>query len=441
MLALPTADLIPVRALNQATYCPRLYFLQYVDAVVPVNEHIEGGLFDHRRVNDPDLANRTRKDGDTRSTRSVTLSSERLGITAVLDVIEEKGGVTYPVETKHGSAPRDGEGHPSVWDNDAVQLCAQGLLLEEDLGCPVLHGILFYAGTRERVEVPFDEALRNKTLAAIEQVRALSAREAPPEPLPAELRHRCHGCSLATICLPEETLYQISRPAGVTASAPAGIARVIPQSDEGAVLYLLEPGSHVGKRSEHLIVRKDGQELNRVPLHAVRQVVVLSNVQVSTQVLETLASNGIPIAFVNSYGRFIATLSPAPAKNVSLREAQFRRFADPAEALLLTRAVVRVKLTNQRALLMRCLRSRPDDATEEGSRGSDEPAARDLAELLTRVERATAIDSLLGLEGQGAALYFGEFNRFLKAQPPGRGFDFTADFRSPLTCLSDTQLE
>ena len=156
MLALPTADLIPVRALNQATYCPRLYFLQYVDAVVPVNEHIEGGLFDHRRVNDPDLANRTRKDGDTRSTRSVTLSSERLGITAVLDVIEEKGGIAYPVETKHGSAPRDGEGHPSVWDNDAVQLCAQGLLLEEDLGCPVPHGVLFYDGTRERVEVPFD---------------------------------------------------------------------------------------------------------------------------------------------------------------------------------------------------------------------------------------------------------------------------------------------
>lgn len=431
MLALSTANLIPVRALNQVTYCPRLYFLQYVDAVVPVNEHVEGGLFDHRRVNDPDLANRTRKDSDTSSTRGVTLSSERLGITAVLDVIEEKGGVTYPVETKHGSAPRDAEGRPSVWDNDAVQLCAQGLLLEEDLGCPVPHGVLFYAGTRERVTVAFDQALRSKTLDAIEQIRVLAARDSPPEPLPAELRHRCHGCSLATICLPEETLYQINRPAGETASAPAGITRVIPQSDEGAILYLQEPGSHVGKRSEHLIVRKDGQELNRVPLHAVRQVVVLSNVQVSTQALETLASNGISIAFVNSYGRFIATLSSAPTKNVSLREAQFCRFADPAEALVLARAVVRAKLTNQRALLMRCLRSRPDDASEEGSRGSDEPAARDLAELLTRLERATAIDSLLGLEGQGAALYFGEFNRFLKAQPPGRGFDFKSRNRRP----------
>jgi CRISPR-associated protein Cas1 len=152
---------------------------------MPANEHVEGGLFDHRRVNDPDLANRTRKDGDIHSTRSVTLSSERLGITAVLDVIEEKGGLAYPVETKHGPAPRDEEGHPSVWDNDAVQLCAQGLLLAEELGRPVPHGVLFYAGSRERIQVIFDEALQAKTLAAIEQVRALSARDVPPEPLPA----------------------------------------------------------------------------------------------------------------------------------------------------------------------------------------------------------------------------------------------------------------
>jgi CRISPR-associated protein Cas1 len=312
-----------------------------------------------------------------------------------------------------------------------VQLCAQGLLLEEELGRPVARGVMFYAGSRERVEVPFDEALRAKTLAAVAQVRELSAREAPPEPLPPELRHRCHGCSLAPVCLPEETLYQIGRPA-VGEEAPAGITRVIPQSDDGAVLYLQEPGSYVGKRSEHLVIRKDGAELGRVPLHAVRQVVVFGNVQVSTQALETLAANEIPVAYLTGYGRFVAALVPAPAKNVSLREAQFRRFADPAQALSLAREVVRAKLANQRTLLMRCLRSRSaGEEGEEPGRGSDEPAARGLAELLVRLERAAEMDTLLGLEGQGAALYFGEFGRFLKAQPPGEGFDFTSRNRRP----------
>jgi hypothetical protein len=83
--------LIPVRALNQVTYCPRLYYLEYVEGLMPTNEHVEGGLFEHRKVNAPELANRTRKEGEALHTRSVSFSSEQLGITGTLDVVEEKG--------------------------------------------------------------------------------------------------------------------------------------------------------------------------------------------------------------------------------------------------------------------------------------------------------------------------------------------------------------
>jgi len=416
-------DLIPVRALNQVTYCPRLYYLQYVDCVMPTNEHVEAGLHDHRRVDDPGLANRSRKEGDADRPRGVHLSSERLSPTGVLDQIEERNGERYPVETKHGSAPHDEDGHPTTWENDAVQLCAQGLLLEEAEGKPVARGFQFYVGTRERVEVPFTPELRERTRQAINRCRELSASDTPPAPLPSELRHRCFGCSLAPVCLPEETLYQLGMPESPGEPHPA-ITRVIPQSDDGAVLYVQEPGSHVGKRSEHLIVRKDGIEITRVPMHAVRQVVIVGNVQVSTQALETLLINEIPIAYVTGHGRFIGLFLPPPAKNVSLREAQFRRFDVESERLILAKAAVRAKLTNQRALLMRSLRG-------DGDRGSDEPAARGIAELLRRLDDAGSLETVLGLEGQGAALYFGEFGRFLKSPPAGRSFDFTVRNRRP----------
>ena len=343
-------DPIPVRALNQVTYCNRLYYLQYVDAVMPTNEHVEGGLFDHRRVDDPNLKNKTRNDRGTATSRGIALSSETLGITGVLDVIEEKNGEQYPVETKHGSAPHDDDGKPTVWDNDAVQLCAQALLMEEAFGKPVPRGYQFSVGTRERVAVEFTAPLRQKTRDAITRCRELAVLDAPPEPLPAELRHRCFGCSLAPVCMPEETLYQIGRPAVAedAATPTPELKRVIPQSDDGAVLYLQEPGSSVGKRSEHLVIKKDGKELSRVPLHAVRQVVVCGNVQVSTQALETMAENEIGISYVTGHGRFIGSFVPAPAKNVSLREAQFRKFSDPATCLQLSKAVVRAKLSNQR---------------------------------------------------------------------------------------------
>src|SRR3954463_560696 len=140
MSATTATDPIPLRALNQVSYCPRLYYLQYVDAVMPHNEHVEGGLHDHRRVDDQELANRTRKEGDADKSRGVHLSSEALGLCGVLDVIEEKNGESFPVETKHGSAPRDDDGRPTVWENDAIQLCGQALLMEEAFGAPVERG-------------------------------------------------------------------------------------------------------------------------------------------------------------------------------------------------------------------------------------------------------------------------------------------------------------
>jgi CRISPR-associated protein Cas1 len=420
-----TPDPIPVRALNQVTYCPRLYFLQYVDAVMPVNEHVEAGLFDHRRVDSPELAGKSRTERGGAASRSVALSSTTLGISGVLDVIEEKNGEQYPVETKHGSTPHDESGRATVWENDAVQLCAQAMLMEEAFGKPVPRGFQFHAGSRERVEVAFTPELREKTRAAITRCRELDLLDAPPEPLPAELRHRCFGCSLAPVCLPEETLFEIAHPShAADESAFPELKRVIPSSDDGAVLYLQEPGSSVGKRSEHLVVRKDGKEISRIPMYAIRQVVVFGNVQVSTQALETLAENGIFVSYLSGHGRFIGTFAGAMTKNVSLREAQFRAFADPERCLALSRAVVRAKLFNQRAYLMRGLRG--DDA-----RGSDEPAAKEMWNLLRGLDTVSSLDSLLGIEGQGAALYFGEFGRFLKGPPGGKGFDFASRNRRP----------
>jgi CRISP-associated protein Cas1 len=430
-----TEDLIPVRALNQVTYCQRLYYLEYVESIMPINEHVEDGIFQHRRVDDPDLQNRPRKDGKAVETRSLQVSSERLGITGKLDVVEEKGGNTYPVEYKRGNGPGSENGRPEFWDNDAVQLCAQAMLLEEERGVSIPSGVLYYMGSKSRIEVSMDDDLRGKTLQAIRTIRELSLRDTPPVPLPAELRHRCFGCSLATVCQPEETLYCLERPQLPPADEPAvGITRVLPQGSEGAVLYLQEQGAHVGKRSEHLIVRKHGHELQRIPIAAVRQVVVFGNVQVSTQALGSLATLGVPVVYLTAYGNFVAAVMPTVTKNVLLRTCQFKIFADPQRAFTLAKAVVKAKISNQRTLLMRSLRSRsPDESTNgiDSIRGSDEPAARDMAELLSRLDGIADPAVLLGTEGQAAALYFSQFNRMLKAAALGRGFDFRTRNRRP----------
>ena len=78
----------------------------------------------------------------------------------------------------------------------------------------------------------------------------------------------------------------------------------------------------------------EGRELQRVPIAGVRQVVVFGNVQLSTQALETLATCEVPVVYLTRWGRFVASLEPAPTKNVMLRRDQYRVFADPAPCKL-----------------------------------------------------------------------------------------------------------
>jgi CRISPR-associated exonuclease Cas4 len=61
------------------------------------------------------------------------------------DVVELHGDQPVPVEYKSGG--------PEHARHAALQLCAQGLCLEEMLGVAVPVGFLFFAQTKEKVEV------------------------------------------------------------------------------------------------------------------------------------------------------------------------------------------------------------------------------------------------------------------------------------------------
>ena len=290
-----------------------------------------------------DLANKTRKEGDANRSRGVHLSSETLGISGVLDVIEEKDGASYPVETKHGSAPRDDDGRPTTWDNDAVQLCGQALLMEEAFG-----GRWTAASSSTPARESASKCGSPRSCGPRRARPSTSAGGCRPRtPRRTRCRPSCGTAASAarwprSACRRRRSTRSACPPAAEeTAPPPAGITRVIPQSDDGAVLYVQEPGCHVGKRSEHLVVRKDGQEVTRVPMHAIRQVVVFGNVQVSTQALETLATNEIPVAYMTGYGRFIGTFAPAETKNVGCARPSSAASPTPRSALSLSKAVVR----------------------------------------------------------------------------------------------------
>ncbi len=183
-------DFIFLSTLNQYDYCPRRCYYIFVENVFLDNEHTVEGTLQHNRANSGETSTRD----DVLQLRSVYLYSQALGIAGKADVIEERLGEIYPVEHK--------KGHRGKWTNDALQLCAQALCLEEMLGRPVDRGFIYYAATGRRQEVLFTPELRHQTLDTIAAVRQLIASgERPPNPYTP----RCKGCSLYDICLPKES--------------------------------------------------------------------------------------------------------------------------------------------------------------------------------------------------------------------------------------------
>jgi CRISPR-associated exonuclease Cas4 len=138
-----------------------------------------------------------RRQKDLRRVMALPLASKRLNLSGVADLVEFRSGpdgeTAYPVEYKRGKA--------KLHRADEVQLCAQGLCLEEMTGRPVPEGALFYAETKRRVAVPFDAALRKLTEETALQFGALfSAGRTPAAVWRAD---RCRACSLLELCRPK----------------------------------------------------------------------------------------------------------------------------------------------------------------------------------------------------------------------------------------------
>ena len=89
------------------------------------------------------------------------------------------------------------------WEADAVQVCAQVLLLREH-GYTVERGEIFYAETRQRVPVEITPELVARTMEIVAEARDAGDPARRP-------RRRCSRarsaprCSLVGICLPDET--------------------------------------------------------------------------------------------------------------------------------------------------------------------------------------------------------------------------------------------
>lgn len=506
-------ELVPARMINEVLYCERLMYLEWVQGEWADNVFTVDGQVVHRRVNaggrplrkggklkgqsgapegkqgprsenaaargestETGGANDSNEPGEDRpyQARSVWLSSEKLGITAKIDLVDVEEASVVPVEYKRGAKPNVPSG---AYLPELAQVCAQVLLLREH-GYHCQYGEIYYAKDRTRVPISITPSLIADTLWAVERVRELARRGELPPPLVDS--PKCLGCSLVSICLPDETqalraplpgdaeqvppepsddedcaeppefqglreadpwgfrdptstskattspaatssaTTNIATTEGRTLSTLSRVRRLFPARDDKLPVYVQDHGAFVRLEGERLIVQRRDQPAVEARLTNTSHVALFGGAQITTPAIRTLMERGIPLLFFTSGGWFSGQAIGHDSKNVELRLAQFAATRDKERCLKLARGFVASKILNCRTLLRR------------NHSNPSEVALFELKQLARKARQAQELESLLGIEGTAARVYFSEFSGMIKA---GEGeletFDLSSRNRRP----------
>lgn len=184
-----------------------------------------------------------------------------------------------------------------------------------------------------------------------------------------------------------------------------------------AILYITQQGTVLHKSGNQVIVKKDREILQEIPIVQLDEIVIFGTGHITTQAMGYLLYKGIPVSFLSSRGKYKGRLQPGYARDTLIRQRQYAVAAEPQTCLALAKGFVRGKLTNATRF---CQRQRTRNAEVKS-------AISGIQNPLRNLEHATNLESLLGYEGTGTAAYYRALRQFFAHD---WGFE-TRQFRPP----------
>lgn len=379
-LEVTTQTTIRVSALHAIAYCPRLFYLEEVEELYTQDAAVFAGRRLHAEL----------EKQEDEEWEDLFLESEELGLRGRMDALRTRDGQTIPYEHKRGRCCRDANKQPQAWESDRLQVLAYCCLLESALKIPVKEGRIRYHADNVLVHVPLDDEGRKAVREAVQQAKAL--RESLHRPPVTDNERLCARCSLAPVCLPEEARLAHNR--------EWEPIRLFPEDDDRQIIHVLEPGTSVGRTGEQIKITRRNQPVETIPARQVGQIVLHSFSQISTQALHFCAGEGIGVHFISGGGRYVGSFDSRQG-SIQRRIRQYAALSNAETCLELARKLVNCRGEGQRKFLMR---------SHRGKKNVPEKLKWAIAQMklvLKQVPKAKSLESLLGLEGNLAALYFG----------------------------------
>ena len=173
--------------------------------------------------------------------------------------------------------------------------------------------------------------------------------------------------------------------------------------------YVLSEDIYLSLEGENVVATRDKQEVARYPLHTLQGIVSFSYAGASPALMGACAKRGVGFALCTPNGRFLARVSGEISGNVLLRRTQYRTADDMHASCKIARTMIFAKLYNSRWSIERTRR-------DHGMRVDDTKlaeASQSIKALLPQAISAENMESLRGIEGNGANTYFGAFDEMI----------------------------
>lgn len=176
-------------------------------------------------------------------------------------------------------------------------------------------------------------------------------------------------------------------------------------------VYITTPESYLFERNGNICVSIGGAEKASIPISQVDSIVLWGKNTLSTALLYFCSQNDVAITFLSENGFFLGRLCGPVSGNVLLRNRQYEALADADFIQQFVGDLLFCKIRNSKSVLLRHARS----ATNKVVKYTISAAASSLTEIAKKLDVCPDIDSMRGIEGVAASVYFSQFDNLISS--------------------------
>lgn len=177
-------------------------------------------------------------------------------------------------------------------------------------------------------------------------------------------------------------------------------------------LFITTENAFLSLDGETVCVEINKQKVGQFPLHTLESIVCFTYSGATPAFMGACAKRGIHLAFFSPFGKFLCRVVGENQGNVLLRKQQYRISDHKTDSCLIARNLILGKVFNCRWSIDRTLRDHVLRVDEERCR----KAAQYLTNEMTKIKQAEDLDSLRGMEGECASVYFDVFDELILNQ-------------------------